>query len=97
VLLRRSLRILLALLLLSAQHAALSHALAHLGPQGVPAEQKQLCDQHDAFGSVAGAVGCANPPTLAAVLAPSGSFPAGLPAACIAGLAPSSRGPPPLL
>jgi hypothetical protein len=93
----RTLRILLALLLLSAQHAALSHALAHLDPQGVPAEQKQLCDQHDAFGSVAGAVGCANPPTLAAVRPLSNSFVADLPAASAPGLEPSSRGPPSLL
>jgi hypothetical protein len=93
----RTLRILLALLLLSAQHAALSHALSHLDPQGVPAGQKQLCDQHDAFGTVAGALGSASPPSLALPLPVSNSFIADLPAASAPGLAPSSRGPPTLL
>ena len=92
----RALRILLALLLLSAQHAALSHAVYHVDERGLPAEQKPLCDQHDALGTVAGALDGAHLP-LAAVVPP---VPicccADLPAASTPGLAPSSRGPPTL-
>jgi hypothetical protein len=93
----RTLRILLALLLLSAQHAALSHAVSHLNERGLPDEQKLLCDQHDALGTVAGALDCTHPP-LAAVAPPVPvSFIANLPSASTPGLAPSSRGPPSLL
>jgi hypothetical protein len=95
--LTRSLRILLALLLLSAQQAALAHALSHLDKRGVPAEQKSLCDQHDALGTVAGALNSA------LVLLPGEAFSdfsfhcMELPSAETPGLAPSSRGPPALL
>ena len=95
--LQRSLRILLALLLLSAQQAALSHALSHLDRQGLPDEQKQLCEQHDAFGTVTGALNCAILPPAPAARLVSRILIAGLPAASTPGLAPSSRGPPPLL
>jgi len=95
--LTRALRILLALALLSAQHAALSHQIWHLGDQDSQPAQKQLCDQHDALGTVAGALDSA-PAML------SGEGPADfqfasveLPSAKTPGLAPSSRGPPTLL
>ena len=93
----RTLRILLVLLLLSAQHAALSHAVSHLNEASLPDEQKLLCDQHDALGTVAGGLDCAHLP-LAAVAPPVPvSCIANLPSASTPGLAPSSRGPPSLL
>jgi hypothetical protein len=92
----RGLRILLAILLLSAQQAALSHAIFHLDRQGLPAEQRTLCDQHDALGTVAGALGSVVvPPVAVAVPVRACSVP-DLPAASQPGLAPSSRGPPAL-
>ena len=92
----RALRILLALLLLSAQHAALSHAVYHVDGRGLPAEQKLLCDQHDALGTVAGALDGAHLPVAAAAPPAAFDFIAELPAASTPGLAPSSRGPPAL-
>jgi len=95
--LRRALGILIALLLLSAQHAAISHALSHLDRQGLPDEQKQLCDQHDAFGTVTGALGGTIVPLVVDALPIFAYSVADLPAASLPGLAPSSRGPPTLL
>jgi hypothetical protein len=90
----RALRILFALALLSAQQAALAHGIWHLGDHSTQPAQKQLCDQHEALGTVAGAVDC---PIAAAV----GDVPpdfircfVALPAVATPGLAPSSRGPP---
>jgi len=93
----RVLRILIALALLNAQHAALAHQIWHLGDHSTQPSQKQLCDQHEALATVAGAVDC--PIAAAALDAPPDfilSFVA-LPAAATPGLAPSSRGPPTLL
>jgi hypothetical protein len=94
--LAHSLRIFLALALLNAQHAALAHQVWHLGDYGTQPAQNQLCDQHQALGTVAGALDCP-------IVQPSGEaradflyrFPE-LPALTAPGLAPSSRGPPPL-
>lgn len=90
----RALRIVLALALLNAQHAALAHQVWHLGDHGTQPAQKQLCGQHQALGTVAGALDCP-------IIQFSGEAPADflyrsveLPAATTAGLAPSSRGPP---
>ena len=92
----RALRILLALALLSAQQASLSHQLWHLVDHGSQPAQQLLCDQHDALGTVAGAldspvvpVACERP---AEILFHSLAHPA----ASMPGLAPSSRGPPAL-
>jgi hypothetical protein len=93
----RALRILLALLLLSAQHAALSHAISHLDKHGLPAEEQLLCDQHDALGTVAGALGSAVAPLVAVAVPVVACSVPDLPAASRPGLAPSSRGPPALL
>ena len=90
----RTLRILFALLLLSAQQAALSHAISHVDDRGLPNEQKLLCDQHDALGTVAGALDCALPPLTGAALPVPVFFAVDLPAVSTPGLAPSSRGPP---
>jgi len=95
--LARALRILLALALLSAQQAALSHAISHLDKRGLPAEQQSLCDQHDALGTVAGALGSAGAPLVAVAAPVIACFVPDLPAASRPGLAPSSRGPPTLL
>jgi len=93
----RALRIFLALALLNAQHAALAHQVWHLGDRGLPPAEEQLCDQHDALGTVAGALDCA-------IVGLSGEAPPDslyrfveLPAARTPGLAPFSRGPPPRL
>lgn len=95
--LARALRILLVLALLSAQQAALSHQLWHLLDHGSQPAQKKLCDQHDALGTVAGAL---DSPVVQLV----GEAPAdfslrsmALPAAATPGLVPCSRGPPTLL
>ena len=92
--LRRLLRILLAAALLSAQYAALAHQIWHLGEGKTQPAQKQLCGQHDALGTVAGAVDA--PPAVASVetLKEFGDPRVVVPAAQSAGLAPSSRGPP---
>ena len=92
----RRLRILFALLLLSAQQTALSHMISHLDDRGLPNEQKLLCDQHDALGTVAGALDCALPPLAVAASPVPVLFVVDLPAVSTAGLAPSSRGPPAL-
>jgi hypothetical protein len=95
--LARVLPVLLALALLSAQQAALSHQLWHLLDHGSQPAQKQLCDQHDALGTVAGALD-------SPILQLGGVVPANFSLCFIArplvatpGLAPSSRGPPALL
>jgi hypothetical protein len=93
----RALRILLALALLGAQQLALSHQIWHAGRDGSQPAQKQLCVQHDALGTVAGALN-------APIAVFTGEAPAAIPCAHVAlpsastpGLAPSSRGPPALL
>jgi hypothetical protein len=90
------LRILLALALLSAQHAALSHQIWHFGDLDSQPAQKRLCDHHDALGTVAGALD--STATLLPGDAPAGSsfHSIELPSATTPGLAPSSRGPPTL-
>ena len=92
----RTLRVLLALLLMSAQHAALSHAISHVDENGLPAEQKLLCDQHDALGTVAGALDSPVVPVACERPADFLFRPLAHPAASMPGLAPSSRGPPTL-
>ena len=92
--LRRAARFLIAIALLVAQQAALGHQIWHLGkPDSQPA-QNQLCEQHHALATVAGALDCALPdatfvatrdmplPVVARIGAPAPR------------LAPSSRGPP---
>ncbi len=95
--LARNLRILLALLLLSAQQTALSHQLWHFLDHGSQPAQEELCGQHDALGTVAGALdspamqlGGESPDDFLYSVVP-------LPARATPGLAPSSRGPPALL
>jgi hypothetical protein len=93
----RTLRILLALLLLSAQQTALSHQLWHYFKIAPQPAQEQLCGHHDALGTVAGALDA--PAMQQAGEAPaqySISTPA-LPAASTSAPAPSSRGPPAFL
>jgi hypothetical protein len=95
--LARSLRILLALLLLSAQQTALSHQIWHFGKHGPQPAQERLCDQHEALATVAGALD-------APLMLFAGPLPAesvyrsvALASASLPGLAPSSRGPPAFL
>ena len=94
--LARALRVFLALALLSAQQAALSHELWHLGTHGPQPAQKLLCDQHDALGTVTGAL---DSPVAPVACERSADYPVhsqAHPAASTPGLAPSSRGPPTL-
>jgi len=95
--LARSLRILLAILLLSAQQAALSHQISHSGDSGPQPVQGPLCDQHDALNTVAGALDA--PVVLLPGDAPASVsfYSVDLSSAATPGLAPSSRGPPALL
>jgi hypothetical protein len=80
--------------LLAAQQAALEHPLRHVGTTD---EKSPLCSQHDALGTVLGAIGCAAAPLapvpqeFAALAAPN------LPARDNAPLVSSSRDPPALL
>ena len=90
----RLLRVLLAAALLSAQHAALAHGMWHSVDQKSQPAQKQLCGQHDALGTVAGAVNSIAVASSAEAPAVPAFFIVALPAAKSPGLAPSSRGPP---
>ena len=95
--LRRAARFLVAVALLVAQQAALGHQIWHLGKQDSQPAQNQLCEQHHALATVAGALDCALPD--ADFVSMRDAPPAvvariGAPAPR---LAPSSRGPPELL
>ena len=106
ILKRGWLQILLAALLLVAQHGALLHQTRHLQdrlPGQVQQDQKQksadagLCDFHVSFAQVLGAVSCARPPLRLAgnAVEHSGNhFPRAFPADLVV---PASRGPPVLL
>jgi len=91
---RRLLGAIFVAVLLAAQQAALGHPLWHAA---ATPEQSPLCEQHDALGTVLGAIDCApavftqESPVAAAIAAPVPSARAGAP------LQPSSRGPPTLL
>jgi len=91
---RRILGALLVAVLLAAQQAALEHPLRHLAAAPEPSP---LCAQHDALGTVLGAIDCApvvvteEAPVAAAIATVVPSARAGAP------LQPSSRGPPALL
>jgi hypothetical protein len=93
----RILRVLLAAALLSAQQAALAHGIWHSVDAKSQPAQKQLCGQHDALGTVAGAVDSSTVASSTESL-PAPAVPCvALPAAKAPWLAPSSRGPPGLL
>ena len=93
----RALRILLALALLSAQQLALSHQIWHVGDHDSQPSQQQLCGQHDALNTVAGAVDSPTALSIGAAQVDSLFRSVELPSATTPGLAPSSRGPPTLL
>jgi len=95
--LARSLRILLALLLLGAQHLALAHQIWHVGDQSGQPAQQQLCDKHEALGAVAGALNGAGMTLDAESAASLAVLRACLPAASTPGFVATSRGPPSLL
>ena len=58
--LRRAARFLIAIAMLMAQQAALAHQIWHLGKQDSQPTQTQLCEQHHALATVAGALDCAS-------------------------------------
>ena len=107
ILKRGLLQILLAALLLVAQHVALTHQVRHLQDR-LPAQARQqdqkqksahagLCDFHVSFAQVLGAVSCDNPPLKVAsndVELSLNHFPRAFPANLVV---PASRGPPILL
>ena len=93
----RPLRILLALMMLCAQQLALAHQVWHLGVKSGQPAQQQLCDKHEALGTVGGALHCS---AIALVADAPGGFAvscACVPAASTPGFIPTSRGPPSLL
>ncbi len=92
----RPLRILLALMLLCAQQLALAHQVWHLGDKSGQPAQQQLCDKHDAFGTVGGALHGAAMALLGEEAVFFAVRPACVLAASTPGLAPASRGPPSL-
>ena len=92
-----ALRILLVLALLCAQQLALAHQVWHLGDTSGQPAQQQLCDKHEALGTVGGALHCS---AIALVADAPGGFAvscACVPAASTPGFIPTSRGPPSLL
>ena len=94
---RRAVRILIAIALLVAQQAALGHQIWHLGKQDSQPAQSLLCEQHQALATIAGALDCASvdSPLVATRDVPLPFVtPRGAPAPR---LAPTSRGPPKLL
>ena len=95
--LRRAARFLIAVALLAAQQAALAHQIWHLGKQDSQPAQSQLCEQHQALATVAGALDCAT--FDATFLATRDAPPPIIPRADVPAprLAPASRGPPNLL
>ena len=94
--LARLLRVLLALALLSAQQAALAHQYWHLGDDNSQPAQEQLCTQHDALGTVAGALDSPALPLSGGATADFVLCFSTLPVVTTQPLAPSSRGPPTL-
>ena len=94
---QRAARLLIAIALLAAQQAALAHQVWHLGKPDTRPGQSQLCEQHQALATVAGALDCTlSEATFVATRdAPLAFIPrADAPAPR---LAPASRGPPKLL
>jgi hypothetical protein len=107
ILKRGFLQVLLAALLLAAQHGALTHQMRHLQGNapvqsqqdtgGKQTSQTGLCDFHVAFVQVLGALSSVAPPLQIAVNAverSSNHFPPAYPANLVI---PASRGPPVLL
>jgi len=92
--LRRAARFLIAIALLVAQQAALGHQVWHLGkPDSQPA-QNQLCEQHHALATVAGALDCALPDATFGAMRDAPSQVVICAAAPAPRLTPVSRGPP---
>ncbi|HEV8097077.1 MAG TPA: hypothetical protein VGP71_15210 [Burkholderiales bacterium] len=95
--LRHATRLLIAIALLVAQQTAVAHQIWHLGKQDSKPAQSQLCEQHHALATVAGALDCATSDVLLhtpdAILHPIVE----LPEAILPLPAPVSRGPPSLL
>ena len=107
ILKRGLMQIVLAALLLAAQHGALTHQLRHWQDR-LPAQLQQqddkqkaahsgLCDFHVSFAQILGAVNCAQAPLRLAATAVEhhrNHFPPAFPADLVV---PASRGPPILL
>jgi hypothetical protein len=106
ILKRGLLQIVLATLLIAAQHGALTHQVRHFDRLPVQSQQQSdnkktthsgMCDFHVAFAQVLGAVNSAAPPLRIARNAVEGGFnhlPLAFPANLVV---PASRGPPVLL
>jgi len=92
--LRRAALLLIALALLTAQQAALAHQVWHLGKQDSQPGQSQLCEQHHALATVAGALDCALPEALPIADRDGGISFVAQRCALAPRLTPTSRGPP---
>jgi len=94
-------RLALAAALLIAQQSALAHGAWHLAGAGAVQNsgqgEAQLCDQHAALGTVAGALSNADTPQQAALAIDCAVHGAAHACAPAPDVAPSSRDPPPLL
>jgi hypothetical protein len=99
----RTWRLLVIAALLFAQQVALAHQVWHVasgsslaaaGSVADPAKGNPLCDQHAALKAVLGALNGQASLALLAELVPVLSLPTDIPAASLAALSPSSRGPP---
>jgi hypothetical protein len=93
----RWLRILLALMLLGAQQLALAHQVWHSGGKNTQPAQQQLCDKHEALGTVGGALQGAPVAVATGALGTFAISCAGVRRASTPGFTPASRGPPSLL
>ena len=91
---RRVARLLIALALLAAQQAALAHQVWHLGNQDSQPAQSQLCEQHHALATVAGALDCALPDAPFVAMRDAPLAVVARAAAPAPRIAPASRGPP---
>ena len=89
-------RFLFALLLVSAQHAALAHPLWHFSDAPLPPAEQALCFQHGALDSVGSAVGCGSAATEATAAPASAPESIAPPEAPAPGISPTSRSPPAL-
>ena len=90
----RALRLFVAVVLLSAQHAALTHQVWHLGDDATQPAQSRLCGQHHALDTASGVLDCPSPMVAAVASVDTLGALVAVATATVAGPSPSSRGPP---
>jgi hypothetical protein len=97
MMLRRAARLLIAIALLMAQQVALGHQIWHLAKQDSQPAQSQLCEQHHALSTVAGALDCALPDSPLVATRDAPLLFVARPGATAPRIAATSRSPPELL